>query len=164
MENLIEKWVNEDRKLYDLLVEIQSRVDTPHEMAEIAFEELCGLYGIPKMPAEVVEDDEDEIDFENPLKGLIDKRSLFEEHTLIKYLSEENEDPRGMVLSAAWHLLNDYRVDLWQVAKKEFGDNIPERCQIGVRGEGIYGEVVFPQKEDKSWFELGCLKNNLLTE
>lgn len=61
-----------------------------------------------------------------------------------------------MVLSAAFHLLSDYRVDLFQVAEKEFGKNIPEKCRIGIKGEGYNGGVVFPQKETKSWIELRC--------
>ena len=55
-----------------------------------------------------------------------------------------------MVLSAAFHLLSDYRVDLFQVAEKEFGKNIPEKCRIGIKGGGYNGGVVFPQKETKS--------------
>ena len=85
MDNPVEKWVQNDKKLYRLLVEIQETVNTPTEMAEVAFEQLCELYDIPRMPADIVEDDnygnEDEED------EAIDKRSLFEEHAIIKYLS-----------------------------------------------------------------------------
>ncbi|QKX05357.1 hypothetical protein HN014_10665 [Aquimarina sp. TRL1] len=158
----LKDWIDSDKKLQDLIVEIESTGKSNNEKAELAFEKLSTLYNIPRMPIDVNEGFE--FKSKNPLKEIIDKRSLFEEHTLIKYLSKENEDPRGMVLLATWHLLNDYRVDLWQIAEKEFGGNIPDRCQIGIRGSGIYGEVVFPNKEGKSWSELGCLKNNLLIE
>lgn len=119
------------------------------QQAELAFEALSKIYNIPRMPNDI--DDEDE-----ESDGVTDQRSLFEEHALIKYLAGENEDPRSIVLSSAFHLLNDYRVDLCQVAEKEFGKNIPEKCKIGIKGEGFNGEVIFPQKESKSWFELGC--------
>ena len=143
--NLIEKWINTDKKLYNLITEIESLDISLVEKAAIAFEKLAKLYNIPRMPEDIL-DDEDE-----------NKRSLFEEHALIKFMADENEDPRGMVLSAAFHLLNDYRVDLFQVAEKGFGKRIPEICKIGIRGEGYYGEVVFPQKEAQSWTGLGCV-------
>ena len=100
--------------------------------------------------------DDEEFDDEEEPDGLTDQRSLFEEHALLKYLVGDNEDPRGIVLSAAFHLLNDYRVDLFQIAQKGFGKNLPEKCKIGIKGDGFNGEVVFPQKESKSWFDLGC--------
>ena len=143
--NLIEKWINTDKKLYNLITEIEPLDISLVEKAAIAFEKLAKLYNIPRMPEDIL-DDEDE-----------NKRSLFEEHALIKFMADENEDPRGMVLSAAFHLLNDYRVDLFQVAEKGFGKRIPENCKIGIRGEGYYGEVVFPQKETQSWTGLGCV-------
>ncbi|WP_111684568.1 hypothetical protein [Winogradskyella tangerina] len=151
-QNLVEHWINTDKQLNDLIIAIESTGNTLTEKAEIAFEKLSELYDITRMPNDI---DDEELDDDN-LDGVTDQRSLFEEHALIKYLADENEDPRGMVLSAAFHLLNDYQVDLFQVAKKEFGKNIPEECIIGIKGEGFYGEVVFPQKETKSWIELGC--------
>lgn len=151
-ENLIENWINTDKKLYALIVEIDSTEKSLVEKAEVAFEKLSKLYNIPRMPNDIDDEEfEDSEEFDE-----IEQRSLFEEHALIKYLSEENEDPRGMVLSAAFHLLNDYRVDLFQVAEKEFGKSIPENCKIAIKGEGFNGEVVFPQKESKSWFDLDC--------
>ena len=153
-QNPVEDWINSDKKLNDLINEIESTDKTLTEKAEIAFEKLCVLYEIPRMPNDMEEEESDEDD--NDFDDVTDQRSLFEEHALIKYLADENEDPRGMVLSAAFHLLNDYRVDLFQVAEKEFGQNIPEKCKIGIKGEGYNGEIVFPQKESISWFDLGC--------
>jgi hypothetical protein len=151
-QNPVEHWINTDKQLNDLIVEIESGDKTLSEKAEIAFEKLSELYEIPRMPTDIKDEELDDDDFD----GVTDQRSLFEEHALIKYLADENEDPRGMVLSAAFHLLNDYRVDLFQVAEKEFEKNIPKKCRIGIKGEGYNGEVVFPQKETKSWIELGC--------
>lgn len=152
-QNPVENWINTDKKLNDLIIEIESTNKTLTEKAEIAFERLSELYEIPRMPSDIVEN---EFDDEEDFDGVTDQRSLFEEHALLKYLADENEDPRGTALSAAFHLLNDYRVDLFQVAEKEFGKNIPENCKIGIKREGYNGEVVFPQKESISWFDLGC--------
>ena len=166
MENPIEKWYNSDKKLQDLIFQIESTGKSFQEMAEMAFEKLCEVYDIPRMPEDLLNKNElgeyDTQDEEENVEDETENRSLFEEHAFIKYLSDEKEDPRGMVLSAAWHVLNGYSVDLWQIATKEYGNSIPQRCQIAVRGEGYNGEVVFPDKEGKSWTELGCITNNLL--
>ncbi|GGZ76165.1 hypothetical protein [Algibacter mikhailovii] len=150
-QNPIENWISTDKRLNELIIEIELTDKTLTEKAEMVFDKLSELYEIPRMPTDVLEDE-----FDDDFDGVTDQRSLFEEHALIKYLADENEDPRGMVLSAAFHLLNDYRVDLFQVAEKEFGKNIPEKCKIGIKGEGHNGEVVFPQNESISWFDLGC--------
>jgi len=149
MANQIQEWINDDDTLYNLIIEVQSTDKTPIQQAEIAFNRICELYDIPKMP-------EDIISTKNNPESQLDARSLFEEHALLKFLSPENEDPRGIVLSAAHNLLNNHHVSYYEVAKKEFND-IPEVCQIGVSGNCYNSKVVFFQKETKNWDELGCL-------
>ena len=152
-ENLVQNWIDSDKALYNLITEIEATNKSFPEQAELAFEKLSELYNIPRMPSDINDEelDEDE-EFEDDIS-----RSLFEEHALLKYLAGKFEDPRSIVLSAAFHLLNDYRVELLQVAIKEFGKNIPENCKIGIKGDGFHGEVVFPQKETESWYDLGCI-------
>ncbi|MBT8297719.1 MAG: hypothetical protein KJO52_05240 [Maribacter sp.] len=150
MENPIQQWISSDKKLSDLLVEIQSMNKTPVEQAEIAFDRLCEMYELPKMPE----------DLEN--NGTEYERSVFEEHSLLKFLAP-NDDPRGLVLSSIYHLWKNLVVDYQDIAEKEFGSNIPENCQIEIKGEGINGQVVFPSKEGKSWFDLGCIVNTKLS-
>lgn len=53
MENPIEKWINEDKELYDLVVEIQSMDKTEIGQAQHAFDRLCELYDLPKMPSDL---------------------------------------------------------------------------------------------------------------
>lgn len=156
-ENVIVKWINEDKKLQDMITEIELTEKSLVEKAEEGFEKLCLNYNIPRMPENLYHDDNDESSsYEDK------KRSLFEEHAYIKYLSEGKEDPRGLVLSAAYHLLNGYQIDLEQIAKRAFGKKIPKECLIALRGDGYHGEVVFPEKEGKSWTELGCVKMTLV--
>jgi len=149
MANQIQDWINEDDKLYSLIIDIQSTEKTPTEQAEIAFNRICELYDIPLMP-------EDIISTKNNIDNQLNTRSLFEEHALLKFLAPDNEDPRGIVLSAAHNLLNNHYVSYYEVAKKEF-NNIPEVCQIGVSGSNYNSKVIFFQKETKNWDELGCL-------
>lgn len=156
MDNPIEKWIENDSQLYNMICEIESTKKSNHEMAGMAFQKISELYRIPKMPSDIISSDEAEYEGEE------EKRSLFEEFTYLKYFSEEGEDLRPVVLVTAWNLLNGRNVDLLQIAKKEFGENLPDEVQIAIRREGINGEIVFPQKEGKSWYHLGCIKNTLI--
>lgn len=149
MANQIQDWINEDDKLYNLIIEIQSSDKNPNTQAEIAFNKLCELYNIPKMP-------DDMVTIEHNSENIHNSRSLFEEHALLKFLAPEEEDPRGIVLSAAHNILHSNLVNYYEIAKKEFGD-IPEVCQIGVSGNNYNSKVVFFQKETKNWEDLGCL-------
>lgn len=150
MANQIQEWINEDDKLYNLIIEIQSSDKDPNAQAETAFNKLCELYDIPKMP-------EDVITIEHDSENFYDPRSLFEEHALLKFLAPENEDPRGIVLSAAHNILHNNLVDYYDVAKKEYNNELPDVCQIGVSGNGHVSKVVFFQKETQNWEDLGCL-------
>lgn len=145
----IENWLNTDKNLQELIAEIEATVESSVDKAEMAFEKLSSQYKIPRMPNDINEEDKD-------FDIRADSRSLFEEHALIKYLSDSDEDPRGLVLSAAFNLSKGYRVDYMAVAEKEFGKTLPAKCRIAIKGDGFNGQVVFPQKETKSWIDLGC--------
>ncbi|NQY29222.1 MAG: hypothetical protein HRT69_07105 [Flavobacteriaceae bacterium] len=150
MANQIQEWINDDDKLYNLIIEIQSSDKKPNAQAEIAFNKLCELYDIPRMP-------EDVLTIEHNSEDVPDSRSLFEEHALLKFLAPENEDPRGIVLSAAHNILHNNLVNYYEVAKKEYNNELPDICQIGVSGEGYTSKVIFFQKETQNWEDLGCL-------
>jgi len=150
MTNPIQEWINKDDKLYNLITKIQLSNKNPSKQAEIAFNNLCELYNIPKMPEDITTTKDD-------FGHLNDTRSLFEEHALIKFLAPKDEDPRGLVLSAAYNLLHNNLINYYDVAKKEYNNEIPEVCQIGVSGDGYTSKVIFFQKETKKWEDLDCL-------
>ena len=158
MKNQIEKWINSDKQLYNLIIEIQSMDKSEIEQAEIAFHRLSELYNLPIMPEElqsklnfIDKTDDENTDFFEP-------RSVFEEYALLKFLNP-SDDPRGIVLLAIYNVKNNVGVDYNEVAKKEFGNQIPKNLQIGIKGDKFHSEVIFPQKEGKSWFDLGCKIN-----
>ena len=157
--NPIENWINEDPDLQNLISEIESTDLSLIEKAALGFEKLCVLYKIPRMPSDI-EYNEDVLDSED--EG--EKRSLFEEHAYIKCLSGGIDDPRGLVLESAYHILNGYLINIAHVVKKVYGKRMPKTCLVGLKGEGFYGEVVFPEKEGKSWTELGCIKVTLFNK
>ncbi|MBK7636303.1 MAG: hypothetical protein IPJ13_20080 [Saprospiraceae bacterium] len=155
-DNAVEIWVNTDKKLQNLIMEIESTGKTLTEKAELGFERLCELYQIPRMPTDKTNENLDE-SVSNDYDRF--ERSLFEEHAYIKFLSDGTDDPRGLVLSAAYHLLNGLEIDLGYIVKKAFGKK--KECLVALRGDGYHGEVVFPEKEGKSWVELGCVMQTL---
>ncbi|MDC3388538.1 hypothetical protein OAX11_03395 [Flavobacteriaceae bacterium] len=142
MENPIQEWINSDDKIYNLIIDIQKSTSSPLHQAEKAFDKICSIYDIPKMP-------------ENT-NNTYENRSLFEEHALINFLAPENEDPRGLVLSAAYNILNNKLIDYFEIAKKEYNQEIPNPCQVGVSGDGYNSKVVFFEKETLNWEDLGC--------
>jgi hypothetical protein len=142
MENPIQEWINNDDKLYNLIIKIQQDSTSSNNQAEKAFNKICAIYDIPKMP-------------ENT-NNTYENRSLFEEHALIKFLAPENEDPRGLVLSAAYNIINNKLIDYYEIAKKEYGLKIPNPCQVGISGDGYNSKVVFFEKETQNWENLGC--------
>jgi hypothetical protein len=54
LDNFIDKWIESDKKLYDLIMEIEVSGVSNQEMAEMAFHALPPLYDIPKMPSDIL--------------------------------------------------------------------------------------------------------------
>jgi len=148
MKPNFEQWVKKDRKLNDLLVEIQSTDSPPFEQAELAFDKLCALYNLPKMPEDLAQF---EAYYER--KGIDAPRSVYEEAALLKFL-EPHDDPRGVIVLAVFHVKNDIGVDLKDVFAQA-PDKLPEIPRLGIRGEGLDTEIIFI-KDNENWFDLGC--------
>ncbi len=144
MKNLIQEWIKNDDKLFNLIVDIQNEAELPSRQAELAFFKLCDLYDIPRMP----------YDLEKNKNSF--SRSLFEEYGLIKFLAPNEEDPRGLILSAAYNIINNTTIDYIEIANKEYNGNLPDLCQIGVSGKYFESNVVFFEKEANDWGDLGC--------
>ncbi|WP_412468546.1 hypothetical protein [Pedobacter sp. KLB.chiD] len=148
MTPTFEQWIQNDQKLNDLLVKIQSTEKPPLQQAEMAFNELSNLYDLPKMPEDL---DRYEAYYES--NGITDPRSVYEEAALIKFL-EPNDDPRGIVLLAVYHVKHAIGVDLLDVFKKN-SKRLPGNPKLGIKGEGINTSIVFI-KENDSWHDLDC--------
>ena len=142
-QNQIAVWIEEAPRLLEMIENIAKISGDPYIQADLAFDHLADMYNLDKS----IEETSSERKFQI--------RSLFEEHTLLKFL-EPDLDPRGLIMTAAFHLVNGLGVDYEDVAQKKYGRKIPENCMIALRGERLNGEVVFPQEEEKSWVELGC--------
>ncbi|NKI31044.1 hypothetical protein [Croceivirga thetidis] len=151
MKNPIQNWIDSNKEVKDILKEIENSKISPSDQAELAMDKLCSLLDLPKMP----EDTSRYEDFYEK-NGIEESRSVFQENALLKYFHPE-EDPRSLIITAIYNLKNLIGVDLDEVIVREFGEKFKDDYLIGFKGNGIDGEIVFPQKEGKSWFDLGCI-------
>lgn len=155
-ENIIQQWITNDKKLSDALVEIENLGLSEKEQAEIAFHRISDMYQLPKMPNDIIDEDEDE-DIVETYTGDdedYDPSSVYQELGLIKYLNPD-EDLRGNVLMAIYLVKNKLHVDIDEVYIKRYG-NKEKICGIGFKGDNTDVEIIF-MDEGKSWFELGCI-------
>lgn len=150
-ENLVLNWVNSEKELFDLLVEIQSLNISVNEQVEIAFHRISDLYGLPKMPEDIKDVDSEEEDFDNEEFVLT---SVYEQFGLLKYL-HDNQDLRGVLLSAIYFVKNGYVADIDEVYKKYYSKNTLPIVGIGFKNVNSSVELVFV-REGESWFDLGC--------
>ena len=146
----LEEWIEEDIALSKVLTEIQSLEKSEWQQAEIAFDKLCDLYDLPKLP----EDLERFYEYYEKL-GVDEPRSVYEEFALIKFL-EPDDDPRGLILAAIFHVKNNFGVNINEIFIKQFG-RLPQIKQLGIKGERLNTEIIFIN-ENENWVDLGCTK------
>lgn len=131
--NPVQDWINEDIKLSELLIKIQEIPGkTVFEQAEIAFDRVCELYDLPKMPEDL---EKHHAYYEE--NNIVEPRSVYEEAALMRFL-EPDDDPRGIVLAAIFNVKNNIGVDVKEVMKKSNG-----KSKFGIRGEKINTEIIF---------------------
>ncbi len=113
----IQKWIDSDKELSDLLVEIQNLNISINEQVEITFHRISDLYSLPKMPENIEHlNDEDTYDEE------FEQTSVYEQFGLLKYLHDD-QDLRGVLLSAIYLAKNGYVTDIDEVYKKYYSKN-----------------------------------------
>jgi hypothetical protein len=147
--NPIKEWVDSDTELAKTLVEIEGTNLSLAEQADIAFHKISDMYGVPKIPEDIVYNDEDD-----NTEEYVEKPSVYEILGQIKYL-QPGDDPRAQVLSAIYYVKNGYGIDLADVLKRKFGKKIPANTSVGFIREGINVELMFLDGS-KNWMELGC--------
>jgi hypothetical protein len=148
MTPTFEHWIQSDQKLKDLLVKIQSTGESPLQQAELAFDQLPDLYNLPKMP-----EDLDRYETFYKRNEITNPRSVYEEAALLKFL-EPNDDLRGIVLLAVYHVKHAIGVNLQDLFKKN-SRKFRKNQRLGIKGEGINTSIIFIN-DDESWYDLDC--------
>ncbi len=150
--NEIQQWIDSDKVLSDVLVEIQEMPISLQEQAEVAFHRISEMYGVPKMPEDIVYDNDEEsesITSDNP-----EQSSVYEQLGLFKYLHPD-DDPRGLVLAAIYAVINNLSIDMGDIYNKKYGRKTPTLYGIGWIGENSKVEIIFIEKGE-SWYDAGC--------
>jgi len=148
-ENPVLNWINSDKELSDMLVKIENLNISINEQVEIAFHRISDFYGLPKMPEDIeYENEEDDNNKE------FEQTSIYEQFGLLKYLHDD-EDLRGVLLSAIYFVKNGYVADIDEVYKKYYSKNKLPIVGIGFKNINSSVELVFV-KEGESWFDSGC--------
>jgi hypothetical protein len=80
--------------------------------------------------------------------------STYEQIAQLKFANPENNDPRYLVLTAAYLIHHKLVIDLSQELGNFLGED--ELQGFGYRGEDILAAELIPVKKGESWFELGC--------
>ncbi|WP_147273608.1 hypothetical protein [Pedobacter chinensis] len=142
--NPIKNWIDNDSILTSVLVEIQNMNISIEEQAEAAFHKLCEMYRLPKMPANINEYDEDELESEDT--------SVYQELGLLKFL-EPNDDLRGLVLVAVYNTLNKITINLDEVYRKA---GVSIHALICYKGENSRVNISF-LSDSESWFDSECV-------
>ena len=79
---------------------------------------------------------------------------MFELVAQLKFADQENNDPRYLVMTAAYPIKRKLVIDISQDLKEYLGDD--ELQGLGYRGEDILEAELVPVKKGESWSELGC--------
>lgn len=140
----LERWINRDKRLYNKLLEIENSTDSIDEQAHIAFNEIPKMYDTPTMPDDINHDDEQNLN----------QASAYELLAQIKFLQPQWE-LRTQVLYAIFLLAHKKIIDINDLLKHHYGNNIKENSGIGYKGEGVNVEIIFVSKGE-NWFDLGC--------
>ena len=81
-DNPIDEWYFSDEKLKSTIDTLSSSGKSPFDQAKEAFYKISKLYGLPKYPEDISEDDYKKYEEE----GIDNPRTVFEEVGIIRYL------------------------------------------------------------------------------
>lgn len=145
----MEEWVNSEPDLNKKTTEIFES-DLPIEVqAKEALQFLVQVYTLPQTPLDIdyEEEDSDEDSSYSPI-------SMFELVAQLKFADPENNDPRYLVMTAAYLIKHKLAIDMSQEMAEYMGDD--ELQGFGYRGEDILEAELVPVRKGESWSELGC--------
>lgn len=60
ISNAVQHWIDNDQELSKALVGIEETGLSVEEQAELAFHKISDMYGVPKLPENIQEDDTDD--------------------------------------------------------------------------------------------------------
>ena len=148
-DNPIQDWIENDKKLSKILLEIEKQTNSHTEQANIAFHRLSKEYQLPKYPDDVDEREMVQVaDYH-----LYSSISVYEQLGIIRFSDSEEKDIRSQVLMAIFLVKNKLECIFDEDLDAFLGKN--ELQGFGYKGEDTDVEMI-PVKVGESWFDLGC--------
>jgi len=151
--NLLNEWLRSEPKLSEILSGIDKEGLPAKEAALLACDRVCETYRIAKYP----EDISDEYEAEAARRH-VDARSVFEELAIINHMSEADEDPRGLMLSALHNVYHYSPIELADVCMEYLYSHklpVPERQHVYFFGDMSDASIRF-EVETEAWPDSGA--------
>lgn len=151
MNNQIEEWLEENKEIEALVLQLDETSSSPEQAALKAFYEISSHLQLPKFPEEINEEHykaHEELD--------IEPRSVIEELAILNYLAPK-DDIRGRVLCAIHNVHFKEYIDWHNVTLKHFKNSIklPKEYMVYLFGKNVDARLAFTLDGD-SWVKAGA--------
>ncbi|WP_026966802.1 hypothetical protein [Algoriphagus terrigena] len=145
----LEEWVESEEELNRKITELYESDLSAEEQALEILSYLLERYNLPQTPLEI-----EDREWEDTGDSWYLPISMFEQIAQLKFVEPENNDPRYLVLNAAYLIHHKLVIDLSQELGDFLGED--ELQGLGYRGEDILEAELIPVKKGESWFDKGC--------
>jgi hypothetical protein len=145
----LEEWVESDKDLKQKITGLYESELPEEEQAREALRFLVDTYELPQTPLDI-----EDREWEDAGDSFYLPISMFEQIAQLRFVEPENNDPRYLVLNAAYLIKHKLHIDMSQ----ELGDFLGEEeiQGLGYRGEDILEAEMIPVKKGENWSDLGC--------
>ena len=145
----LEEWVAADTELNRKINEGYDSDLSPKEQARKLLAYLVTHYSLPMNPMDVAKRE-----WEGAGDSWYFPISMLEQVAQLRFAEPENNDPRYLVLNAAYLIHHKLVIDLSQELEDFLGDE--ELQGLGYLGEDVLKAELIPVKKSESWFDKGC--------
>jgi hypothetical protein len=145
----LEEWVKSESELNLKITELYESELSPETQARELLAYLVATYKLPLTPMEI-----EDREWQDAGNSWYPPISLLEQVAQLKFVEPENNDPRYLVLNAAYLIHHKLVIDMAPEMGAYLGDD--ELQGLGYRGNDVFEAELIPVKKGESWFDKGC--------
>ena len=145
----LEEWVESESELKRKITELYESELSPEAQARELLAYLVASYKLSLTPMEV-----EDREWQDAGDSWYPPISMLEQVAQLKFVEPENNDPRYLVLNAAYLIHNKLIIDLAPEMDEYLGND--ELQGLGYRGDNVFEAELIPVKKGESWFDKGC--------
>lgn len=145
----LEEWVESESKLNRKISELYESELSPEAQARELLAYLVATYKLPLTPMEV-----DDREWQDAGDSWYPPISMLEQVAQLKFVEPENNDPRYLVLNAAYLIHHKLVINMAPEMGAYLGDD--ELQGLGYCGNDVFEAELIPIKKGESWFDKGC--------